>query len=253
MRVAILGCGPAGLMAAHAVVRAGHTPHIYSKKVKSKMFGAMYLHRSLPDITSEEADFIMSIMKAGTAGEYAEKVYGDPEAPVSWDKFEAGYSPAWDLSLAYDELWGRYHAMIRDETLDIDYIAQLETEYDIVISSIPATSLCLGGHEFRSQHIWVQHGEDYRPLGPDYIMYYMGDPTVDWYRFSRIGHYSSWEYSRKPEDGVDTDKFVLSWGKKPLETDCDCFPDIMRVGRFGRWEKGILTHHAFEEVEIALQ
>jgi hypothetical protein len=41
--------------------------------------------------------------------------------------------------------------------------------------------------------------------------------------------------------------FVHTWRvRKPLETDCTCWPKVVRAGRFGQWRKGVLTHHAYE-------
>ena len=32
--------------------------------------------------------------------------------------------------------------------------------------------------------------------------------------------------------------------RKPIATNCDCFPNVIRAGRFGTWKKGVLTHDA---------
>jgi hypothetical protein len=34
-----------------------------------------------------------------------------------------------------------------------------------------------------------------------------------------------------------------------LSNECDCHPEIIRMGRYGEWTKGVLVHHVFERVE----
>src|SRR5436853_355407 len=81
------------------VEQAGHQPMIFSERVRSRMFGAMYLHRPIPGIHHEDdpPDFTLDITKYGTREGYARNVYGDPTADCSWDVIEEGETPAWDL------------------------------------------------------------------------------------------------------------------------------------------------------------
>jgi hypothetical protein len=269
MKVAILGCGPAGLLAAHAVARAGHEPNVYSHKVKSQMFGAMYLHRAIPGITSDNPELEIRVIKSGTREGYANKVYGDPSAPVSWDLFEPGVVPGWDLAKAYDKLWEMYEHTIVSEDVT-PYLADLKTKvYPLVFSTVPLTTLCReprAMHEFTKQDIWVLHGPgDHLILGvnDNNMMYYSGDDPLGklspligptWYRFSQINKYQAWEYASDPQLDPDEvmDGMTISTGIKPLTNNCDCHPEIVRLGRFGKWQKGVLTHHAFEEAQNAL-
>src|SRR4051794_36471109 len=114
MDVAVLGCGPAGLLSAHAAILGGCDVLVYSIKQKSPMNGAQYLHSPIPELTSQDPDAIIRYAKVGTRAGYATKVYGHPEAPCSWDKFEEGPRPAWSLSDSYEELWSRYGDLIID-------------------------------------------------------------------------------------------------------------------------------------------
>lgn len=238
-------------MAAHAVSLLGHEPVIYSKKVKSKMFGAMYLHKPIYGINAPKSDFELTVIKAGTSREYAEKVYGDPDHPVSFDKYQSDQVPGWDLTETYRRLWDVYGDTVHDQNLDIDNIADISYHYAIVLSTIPAPLLCHEQHSFQSQPIWVLHGIDHEaPLRhDDWMIYYMGDPSVDWYRYTQLGKYQAWEYARNPSAlPLRLSAFELSEGVKPISNDCDCpNENIHRLGRFGKWEKNVLTHHAFEE------
>jgi len=247
--VAILGAGPSGLMAALAAQELGYTPTIYSRKVKSQIYAAMFLHRSLPWVTNSIPDFLVKIVKEGTAEGYAEKVYGDPEHPVSWDKFEEGEVAAWDLRKTYDRLWNLFDHDIIEYDLTVISVKDILNEHEVVFSSIPARALCYRSHIFSCQPIWVHTMYSERLAENESMMWYNGGDQMPWYRYSQIKGHRAWEYSYDP--GPDG-RYKTVHGKKPLGTNCTCFPDIKRIGRFGKWEKQVLTHHCYEEVRDAL-
>lgn len=255
MKVAILGCGPAGLMAAHAAHIDGHVPVIYSRKVESKMFGAMYLHKAIELINDPEPDFYLDVWKYGDGDGYRHKVYGHCDHPVSFDNYEVGKVAGWDLRVTYQMLWDVYSTFIEDVELGTSELADIYFEHAVVLSTIPATALCRASHNFHSHKIWVLHGEDQTLYGPANIMIYNGDRTVPWYRYSQLGKYQSWEYASDPKDlGLRLSVFNLEKGTKPIHNDCDCPPpNVHRLGRFGQWQKGVLTHHAFEEAKTIIR
>lgn len=262
LRIAVLGCGPAGLMAAHAVKRqTGQMPLIYSRKVKSVMFGAMYLHKPIPGITPgiNSPEFMVDVIKNGTRDGYAKLVYGDPNAPCSWDVIKPGRNPAWHLGAAYNKLWDLYADDIIHCNLHPIAVADILKENDIVFSTVPAKAICNDPrHEFKGQKIWVDHRRaDPNQITYESIMVYNGYPPdgsvtgmigYEWYRFSQICGYQAWEYTSVPAWARGS----FSEGLKPIITDCDCWPNLIRLGRFGKWEKGVLTHHAFEEAETTM-
>jgi threonine dehydrogenase-like Zn-dependent dehydrogenase len=53
IKVLVLGCGPAGLLAAERLEREGADVRIAAKKVKSIMPGAQYLHMSIGGVTPQ--------------------------------------------------------------------------------------------------------------------------------------------------------------------------------------------------------
>lgn len=260
MRVAVLGSGPAGLLAAHAVAEAGHTPVIFSLGYKSEMFGAMYLHAAIPDVTGPAPDHEITIIKSGTREGYAKLVYGDPTEPVSWDKFSDGLTYGWSMPKAYDKLWELYEDRIFRQRIDFGVMCTLVEDYPIIFSTLPLDQLCHNHteHVFEKKKIWVQHGPANPPLLPGVndndIMYYNGyppdgsvDETIgfDWYRFSQLNGYQSWEFSEEPKKDPEDNRYEWSEGFKPLSTNCNCWPTVHRLGRFGRWDKQQLSHHAF--------
>jgi hypothetical protein len=272
--VAVLGCGPAGLLAAHAAEQLGFYVRIYSKKRKSDIGGAQYLHDAIPGLTSERPDGELNYVKWGSREGYAARTYGSPEAPCSWDLFPTGLCPAWSLRRIYDQLWERFESDIFDQTINAKSVHDLEGNGWIVINSIPLMQLCekqsdllLGGfppghpeqtaHQFPAQRIWLAN-IDMRDgaLGtPDNTIIYNGASVESifsnpWYRVSRVfGQvWTEWSDHHPPREGGPAVE-----GFKPLHTDCDCHPDVIRVGRFGQWKKGVLVHHAYNDAKVALE
>ncbi len=248
--IAILGCGPAGLMAAHACAVAQMDFVIYSRPIKSKLYGAMYLHRPIPGVTkTNDPDFNIMIIKQGCREGYAENVYGNPEHPVSWDQFDAGVIPAWSLQDAYDRLWNAYSSKIIEQEITYHWLRKL-TNGQIVFCTIPKQQVCVNpSHTFTGRGIWVVKRGDHN-LGGTNLIYYNGNTPDgkygavgdDWYRYSQINGVRSWEYSFDPGENLYGENLT---GIKPISNNCDCNPFVHFLGRYGKWRKGILTHHAF--------
>jgi len=234
--VAILGCGPSGLLAALAAEQAGLDPHIYSRKVKSVLPGAMYMHEPITGLTAKEPDGEVNFRKIGNKEGYALKVYGRRDAPTSWAQFPEGKYQAWAMGAAYDRLWGMYGDAVRPwDSLDSDAVL---APYDLVLSTIPAMAMCLHpAHNFRYQEVFISD-TGYRELEEGDILY-NGDPEDHWYRSSLIFGHGATESTIPMPNSFK--------GRKPISTDCDCRPEIKRIGRFGRWEKGVLVHHAYRQ------
>lgn len=247
MNVAILGCGPAGLLAAHAAALKGHAVDVFSRKQKTIMPGAMYVHQAIAGLGPVTADALIRFRKEGTAEGYATKVYGDAAAPTSWESFPSGLQMAWDMRAMYDKLWEMYGRWVFDHELDQARIDQIVTRHDLTISTIPAKVLCDdANHQFLHRDVWIrnEHRIECERLG-DPCVIYNGDPKYAHYRTSLIFGHGSTEFGHQVAGAQR--------GIKPLNTDCDCRPDVMRVGRFGKWQKGVLVHHAFQEVRDAVQ
>jgi hypothetical protein len=247
--VAVLGAGPAGLLAAHAVELAGKLPVIFTNPdaptsptaAKSVIGPATYLHKPIPDLTSATPDAMVTFVKVGTRDGYALKVYGDKSAPCSWDLFEEGEEPAWALQPAYDQLWDRYHHRLIPMTIDAPALREILDEFGSVVSSIPPYNYCEERHLFPTRDIWIGDSFSFHD-DRDPIMVYDGQVggACDRYRSSRIFGCASTEYAKECPGTVK--------GFKVLPTTCDCQPEVVRVGRFGEWRPGVLTHHAFEKV-----
>jgi hypothetical protein len=151
--------------------------------------------------------------------------------------------------------------MINDEELAGENVERYSALFDVVISTIPLWSICLKPkeHQFKSIPIFVSKTMEYTGL-PDVwtkdqgSVVYNGSEHGDWYRTSYIFGHTSTEYkaSRDLYDQHYFGKHRMDLGFKVAGTTCDCHPLVHKAGRMGRWERGILTHHAFEGAIEAL-
>jgi len=253
MKIVILGCGPAGLLSAYACEMSGHHKvSIVSYKVKSKIPGAVFLHEPISPLTAPDPEAMVRFIKHGTKAGYAKKVYGSVNAECSWDSFPEGYMPAWSMFALYDKLWSHYSKRIVNRTVDHRYIGRLMRDFDLIISTIPAQALCHNRqHSFESQSIFIMNKA---VAWQDNVIVYNGSLGDSWYRTSRIFKHESTEATVPFEEELTNRSGVtVSKGFKPLRTDCTCHPQIARIGRYGRWKKGILVHHAYEQTVKVLE
>ena len=246
MNVAILGCGPAGLFAAHAATLAGHKVTILSKPRRSFMRGAQYLHRPIPGLSAES--FKVDYRLKGSVEGYRDKVYGDLSDILVSPLTLTGVADAWDIREAYEAAWKLYGANVEYWDANTEDMQEIVSEFDEVINTIPAKILCASPsvHEFVSQKIWSTNFV--KPVGvfaaeimPDNLVVCSGDAEDWWYRQSRI---HGWENTEFPHDRKPNAKEVWEV-EKPISTTCNCWPTVLSMGRYGAWKKGVLSDSAF--------
>lgn len=268
-RAAVLGCGPAGLFAAHGLIQNGWDVTIFSKKRKSHMFGAQYLHAPIPGLTPEDAEAVnIKYVLVGEVDDYREKVYGVNQVATSVELLGQEHQ-AWDIRQAYDAAWELYADRIEDVTLDHSMLGVHKVNagppsprniidlarFTHVVSSVPLPSLCYqpDAHQFHAVKVWAmgdapERGQ-YVPYHParDNVVECNGERDTGWYRAARVFGYSTveWPGGRKPPLPS------VAEVTKPLWSDCNCYRDgvfpktFVPVGRYGQWLKGVLTHHAY--------
>lgn len=250
-KVLVLGCGPAGLFAAHAAALSGHDVIIYSKKRRSHMYGAQYLHYPIPGLRHDNKSFMVDYRLEGETWEYAEKVYGDSVPfEVSPEKY-LGLQPAWNIREAYAVVWELYEGRIIYLTVEPEFMQTFINSFDLVINTIPSDRFCKDTerHTFRYRNVWAigdapDKGQLAPKLAPLNTVICNGEGDVGWYRASNIDGWCTVEW---PEDRKPPIEGVVSV-TKPIDNNCDCWDDTgkyWRAGRFGLWRKDVLAHHAY--------
>lgn len=262
MRIAVLGAGPAGLFAAHAVTEAGWKPEIFSICQVSQLYGAQYLHSPIPGLTPEEPEQV-SYLLHGSAEEYRAKVYGPRQGVTVSPEVMPEDHFAWDIRAAYRRAWTAYRPLIQPRFIDVAWIEKAVQDFDLVISTVPAKILCTDGrHVFPSQRAWAIG--DAPDLGvrcsikvPRNTVVCNGKDYPSWYRAANVFGYrtAEWPYSGSNDT---LPKFAKGKGvpmnakliHKPIATNCDCWGDkVLRLGRYGAWNKNALSHTAFYQVK----
>jgi hypothetical protein len=251
--VLILGCGPSALFAAHAAELAGFHPTLVSKKRKSEMFGAQYLHRPIPEVSQQ--GFTVDYVLEGSVEGYKRKVYGPGyRGTVSVEEL-VGQHEAWDIRSAYDTLWMRYQDRIHHTPfqggLDVAGFceaARAEERFSHYISTIPANLLCFSpAHSFQAKRVWSIGDAPERgvfsplPAAPLNTVVCSGARENSWYRKSNILGFNTVEWPDEKRPPFEDIGEVI----KPVATNCDCLPYVHRMGRYGRWTKGVLSHDSF--------
>lgn len=253
-KVAIFGCGPAGLIATHAARMMRYEVDVFSINQPSELYGCQYLHAPIRGVTSANPTTV-SYNRIGTPEQYRTKVYGMGwKGAVSTSSLDSEH-PAWDIREAYEILWFYYNQYIIDTKIDTSWLDDFQhADYEYVFSSVPAPTLCRDSrHKFKSMNVHAFGETPTRKIERNDFS--IGNNQVlcngmwmpSWYRISRVFGYGTieWPEYETPDEGS-------SLVRKPLSTDCTCYLDIIRVGRYGRWEKGILTHHAMDQVQEVL-
>jgi len=254
-RALVLGCGPAGLIAAHAL--RWHLKMevvIVSTKRKSELFGCQYLHEPIPGLgTLPKAD--VSYIVSGGDDDYQKKVYGDRRLPVpASTQLFRGVSQAWDIREAYRRLWDRYEHRITNWTFGPQNIAQIVQTYDpdFTFTSVPLPSFCQAGdqHDFDFIKCWAigdapERGQRVPVHVPENTVQCNGTKDTGWYRAANVFGYKTVEWpGTKPKPPIEGVVEFL----KPISTTCTCYPGIHRIGRMGTWKKGVLAHHVYSDV-----
>ncbi len=243
--VAIVGSGPAACMAAWALHLKEVPFCIYTQSLEpSTLRGAQYLHYLPPGLEFESA--MITYSKFGTREGYAKKIYGDGyEGPVSWDKFPAGEVPGWPLRKVYAWLHDFFRPSMLESEVDRDQMNLLCDHFEWVFNTAP-------GHLFASnpldcglevENVWVVSRDVSGMLRP--VIIYDGREVVPFYRVSYLENTLSVEYpwsEEPPEEGCVKVVKPLSMAASPMRSN------IVPVGRYGQWKKGVLVDEVFKQV-----
>lgn len=254
MKVLVLGCGPAGLLAAHAFSIDGHDVLVFSKKRKSEMYGAQYLHAPIPGMTPGGA-FRVNYSLTGTPEQYRAKVYGpNSRVEVSPESFTEPHD-GWDIRGTYTNLWDTYGSYVQDYDLNPQSFQVLLDDLvpDLAVCTVPRPLLCQDdAHTFAAQKVWAIGDAPERgifcPVNvAKNTVLCNGEDVPGWYRAANVLGYKTAEWPHQSRPPIND----VSEIDKPLWHNCTCWPDVQFLGRFGEWSKGVLSHEAFWKAQTA--
>jgi len=281
MKVAILGCGPTGMIAAHACLTHGIYPQVFSRKIKSALYGSQYLHEPIPGIDHGEEEWVTYINK-GTPEEYRRKTHGK-----FWDgiiapaDFETAH-PAWDIRRAYNILWRKYHDLVQDYVIPSREAPKIPGDgyahpywtlnkdlnidsYDLVISTVPRRIWAIEGEQYIYSLGWAvgdapERGQFVNLEVPDMTIICDGSPDVAYNRLSHVFGYKTVEWpahciGRDVSVGIPASKLIKPLKYVPAEFDINPVNGTrwLHVGRFGKWQKGVVVTDAWHEVQAELR
>lgn len=256
--VIVLGCGPVGLLAAHAAEEAGHHVTIMSRKQKSIIPGAQHLHGPIPGLTPIYPERTTQYIRIGTAEGYARKVYGDPSHASGWHQYQKLY-PSWNLVRVYNNLWERFEDQIVNAEVDWRLLNDLSTKKisnDLVFTTIPQWSVCHQEHSFDKVPYRIQT----LPTAPNEehteILLYNGLTSDPWYRWSLLNGICSMEYSEDDYRRLtveDLERGVWAQGLRAVGNNCDCWSGLHRVGRWAEWRHGVTVFLSWQRINTILK
>ena len=247
MRVAVIGCGPAGLAAVHAAAGLGCQVQVFAPKKQTPQRGPIMLHRPIPGINTEQPDgYIRQIVIGGSILDYRLKLYGDVNIAINGDILEPGFH-TWRVQTAYDKLWHKYENLIQGWEITPEELDDIAASYDLTVSTAPAPALCRnpGWHEFKSFDVAITMSASYPDQPPNTVVY-NSYRDILWVRSSRIfdADVTEWRKEDAPEDALTI--------HKPMSTDCNCHPGVLRTGRMGKWHNETWSDHAYYETRTAI-
>ncbi len=253
--VTILGFGPSGLTAAYAALTKGWKVNIINEQGLTKptaaSAGVYILHERMGLPLRQR--LLTYHAFGGGAHDYALKVYGQVRDDVSFpDIPESGlaqgvYDSAQAIDMMYDIVMSAFPISFRRKLAGpmpvVEAAVRSISETDLYISTLPlnqfAPELC------SSMPAWVTTGE--APADETYIMY-NAHPQMEWYRASAAFGRFTLEFCQNPNIS-DARRVTKVAG---LRDQLKVPKDWLLTGRFGRWEKGYLTHQVYNDVRAFL-
>ncbi|AOE44872.1 oxidoreductase [Gordonia phage Terapin] len=288
MTIAILGCGPTGLLAAHACTLEGYDVAIFSRKRKSELFGSQYLHNPIPGLTPESDKGVpVKYVVRGTPEEYRRKTHGKWwDGHIGQDEFEPDHQ-AWDIRQHYDMLWRTYVGKIepysiptkgmvasffKRENSDVGVGGYVNwdlglSEYELVISTVPRDIWQLPGDEYIYSEGWAigdapERGvfvddlvEGRELFDKDNTIICDGTSLVPWTRLSKVHGFTSIEWphhAAQPHTQAVRVRKPLHYTPGPHQNGSPT-ANWLHVGRYGQFEKGVVVTDAFDQVTKKLK
>jgi hypothetical protein len=256
MKIAIVGAGPSGLMAAWASTVCGHSVTLFDKtKQLGKNHGVFYLHESCGLPILPHARLITKVVgvtaQVSPSEAYSLKVYGEIGEDVSLNRLTGGgtgyfnkLSTIWNAQIGMELLSSLFAENIEEKEIKgPNGIEELLGQFEKVIITAPAF-LFLDvdlRNEFKSTVAHIKHVETNFPLDKAIMVYSVGEDPV--YRWSITFGQLAIERTTSAPGFFEVKKV------KGTSVDLKSYDsNILWAGRYGSWNKNILTHNVYEQV-----
>lgn len=272
MNVVVIGGGMAGMLAAKAcedalgVIPTLHTDRLPRPVTWADMGGIHVLHNAcgltvaempvtnsvvMPQIDDPQLLATLSAWERKMANaSYGAKVYGSRKASTSLMRMP-GVIEGFDYVAAFNQLCEKYGGLyLTGKPLDERGLYALSKKYDMVITSVPR-------HHVTPN--WVQHPLSMayvsalppvgfmppKELGQHFVVYNT-EPKDSWSRTARVmcnrKEYWSTEYNTIPKVAPPDLRPI----EKVMASEDYAMPqNVLAVGRFGKWQPGVLAHDAY--------
>lgn len=279
MGTVIIGGSISGLMAAHRFPVALVIEQGSQTSVMPMLNATFYAHERVPKFAEQEVLVRTVVRGKGTARDYAKKVYGDWDHPVSMDHIEHEIKAwKWDSHALLADVSERILWQTRVVSIDLDrrevYTEGKTTDsYEpfpfhslIVTIPLPALLRMIGwtcNTHFRSAPIWLQDVDfgnrtSVPPINTQLVTYC---PSLDipYYRSNQMGGSSLIEYEYSdlmvPRHIREGEGRMLRPGKIWPHPQADDLVEklhhfgVFCVGRYACWEPKMLSHHAWRMLQ----
>lgn len=266
-KIAVIGAGPAGLLAAWGIREAGGKPVIYDRDPAyqpGRIFSLQYLHEPCGLLNLRSMRLRYEVDGAYPSREtdaeerlilqrmYNVKLGRNPIEENSTRFLTEGPQEVWSLKDAYERLHKTFEKDLKTADLSIADIFKMTEEYAGVINTAPLDKL-MPGVPWPVRTYFIRH--DFTPVEkhPEDTCVYNLDPNTPWYRATRLDGGTATEYWRIPHGAVAPDKVsqfrVL---RKVVSPTHGWFPtpsNFLMTGRWGSWDPKKLTHDAYKDAK----
>jgi hypothetical protein len=189
--------------------------------------------------------YVKQIVIGGSITDYRYKLYGDININIQGDILQGGYH-AWKIHETYDKLWATYSDLIHEFQVTPYTLEGMTDSFPLVVNTAPLNRFCLKNHSFRTRAVALRECTMF-PNQSNNTIIFNADPAAEWVRSSLIfgNAVSEW-----PIGYITAPNYMVI--HKPISTDCDCFPTVLRTGRFGAWHNETWVDTAYWDTRTAL-
>ena len=240
MRIAILGGGMSGLLAAKALQDNGIKDFNIITNNFSEPKGYMYLHNNCGIQLDGK---IIKVNQLGEEEAYRKKLGYDTSVDSSWKSgLEEYYSYGYDPYQTYECLMYCFKDKAIFTEISNKDIKRIKEKYNYIISTIPLPVLYPSA-QYYSSEILLEEFDTSKPYQKAYV-YYDGIEQSDSVRFG-VGFWGKGFAEYPVNQKVDGAVRVI---KPVIATDVPKDSQIVLAGRAGQWNKSVLAHNVYYQI-----